>query len=123
MCGLERGCVSGTEGEDDPDGTAKRCNEANVGVESERFGPDPVKLEDGGGNRMDFVDQVFTRCRDASEVVCIRRSLMKDGCSVEGVEGGVFGDANTSNWRERYAREFISVSLSSGRQRRDGKAG
>lgn len=34
-------------------------------------------------------------------------SERKEECSDVGVEFGVFGDANTSNWRERYAREFI----------------
>jgi hypothetical protein len=112
--------VIGDEG--DPDGAAKRCNEANAGVENERFGPVAVKLGDGG-KRMDFVDQVFTRCRGASELMCVRRSVMKDECSVEGVEGGVFGEANTSNWRERKAREFISESLKIRRQTGDGKEG
>jgi hypothetical protein len=48
------------------------------------------------------VDQVPTRCNAVSE------RLRFGGCSDVGVEGGVFVEAKTSNWRDRYAREFIS---------------
>jgi hypothetical protein len=49
-----------------------------------------------GEIRNDLVDQVLTRFNGSS-----------GGCSDDGVDGGVFGEASTSNCRERYAREFI----------------
>jgi hypothetical protein len=89
---------------------ASRCSEANAGEEDDRFG---VVLDGlgGGGKSKDFVDQVLTRWRGRSEPVSFRRSPINEGRSVVGVEGGVLAEANTSNWRERYVREFISATF------------
>ena len=62
---------------------------------------------DGGEKRKDFVDQVFTRGSGLSEPEFLRRRpLLYVWRSFVGVDGGVL-DATTSNWRDRYASEFI----------------
>jgi hypothetical protein len=78
----------------------------SAGDEYERFGVDRPGDCWAGENRNDLVDHVITRLRDVSEVpsCCKARtppSLRNEFRSSEGVEGGVRGDANTSNWRER----------------------
>lgn len=79
----------------------------SAGDELDRFGADwLVVLGLGGAKRKDFVDQVFTRLREVSEVPssCKPRlppSARKPLLSVVGVDGGVRGEANTSNWCER----------------------
>ena len=76
-------------------------SDEKVGVENERLGVMVDELE-GGGKKMDFVDQVFTRWRGGSEPASLfLLSLKKGGRSVTGVGGGDFADAKTSNWRER----------------------
>jgi hypothetical protein len=85
----------------------------SAGDEYERLGFD--RCSGGwwdGGKRKDFVDHVFTRLRDVFDVPsgCKLRtppSVRKKLRSSEGVDGGALGEANTSNWRERYVREFI----------------
>lgn len=90
------------------------------GDEFERLGADrPGLLCWGGGNRKDLVDHVLTRLREVSDVPsgCKPRmppSFKNEFRSSAGVEGGARGDANTSNWRERYVREFISVQRTVG---------
>lgn len=85
----------------------------SAGDEYERLGFDRCSGDwCGGGKRKDFVDQVFTRLRDVFDVPsgCKLRtppSVRKKLRSSDGVDGGARGEANTSNWRERYVREFI----------------
>lgn len=85
----------------------------SAGDEYERLGFDRCSGDwCGGGKRKDFVDQVLTRLRDVFDVPsgCKLRtppSVRKKLRSSAGVEGGARGEANTSNWRERYVREFI----------------
>jgi len=94
---------------DDAGDTKGRCREARVkksaGDENERLGGKEVCELDDGGKRKDLVDQVLTRCRGVSDTCLyerdVRRSSMKDGWSEVGVDGGVFAEANTSNWCER----------------------
>lgn len=88
------------------------CSEVNAGEENVRFGAVLDGLG-GGGKRNDFVDQVLMRWRGRSEPP-FRRSPINEERSVVGVEGGVLAEANTSNWRERYVREFIPATLTAG---------
>ena len=70
----------------------------SAGEEYERFRP---QEEDGpaAGSGWNDLDHVFTRLRGTE----LSRSWRerRDACSCTGVEGGVRGEARTSNWRER----------------------
>lgn len=68
-----------------------------AGDEYERIG----EGREVGAKRKDLVDQVFTRCKGVSDPEALRLLPMNVACSEVGVDGGVFADANTSNWRER----------------------
>jgi len=77
----------------------------SAGDECERLGVDGL-VDWVEENRNDLVDHVFTRLRDVFDVPssCKARtppSLRNEFRSSEGVDGGVRGEANTSNWRER----------------------
>lgn len=76
----------------------------SAGDENDRLGGEEGRGPGCCGSRRGFVDQVCTRWREDSEA-SLREALdlspTKDARSEVGVEGGVFAEANTSNWRER----------------------
>lgn len=110
-CALERCGVSGetipeeeTAFDEDGIGATRCCIEAYVfksaGDEKDRFGGVDSDGLGGGGSKKDFADHVLTRWRVDEDAESAWISADAEPEPV-GVDGGVFGDANTSSWRDK----------------------